>query len=66
MEFYKKTEQYVQHVHVARWQDDQYGKCRENFSIGTILSVVDYDEDYTLQEKNEIPKLIFTIQTKLV
>ena len=53
-DFYKKTESYVQHVHVARWQDEQYRKCRENFPIGTILSIVDFAENYTLQPQNEI------------
>ena len=54
MEFYKKNEQYVQHVHVARWQDEQYRKIRDNFPIGTILSIVDFAENYTLQPQNEI------------
>ena len=54
MEFDKKTEQYVQHVHVAGWQDEQYRKCRDIFPIGTILSIVDFAENYTLQQQNEI------------
>ena len=53
-EFYQKTEHYVQHVHVARWQDEQYRNCRDTFPLGTILSVVDFAENYTLQPQNEI------------
>ena len=54
MELYKKTEQYVQHVHVAWWQDEQYRKCKDNFPIGTIISIVDFAENCTLQPHNEI------------
>ena len=48
MEFYKKIEQYVQHVHIARWKDEQYRKCRDKFPIWTILSILDFAENYTL------------------
>ena len=41
-EFFEKTQQYVKHVHVARWQDEQFKACRDIFPIGTILSVVDF------------------------
>ena len=53
-EFFEKTQQYVKHVHVARWQDEQFRACRDTFPIGTILSVVDFAENYTLQPQNKI------------
>ena len=53
-EFFEKTQQYVKHVHVARWQDDQFRACRDTFPIGTILSMVNFVENYTLQPQNEI------------
>ena len=53
-ELYKKTEQYVQHVHIVRWEDEQYRKCRDSFPIGTILSIVYFAKNYTLQPQNEI------------
>ena len=53
-EFFEKTQQYVKHVHVARWQDEQFRVCRDTFPIGTILSVVDFVENYTLQPQNTL------------
>ena len=53
-EFIEKTRQYVQHVHLARWQDEKFRVCRDTFPRGTILSVVDFAENYTLQPQNEI------------
>ena len=54
MEFFQKTQEYVQHVHVARWQDAHFRICRDTFHVGTILSVIDFVENYTLQPQNEI------------
>ena len=53
-EFFEKAQQYVKHVHVAHWQDEQFRTCRDTFPIGTILSVVNFVENYILQPKNEI------------
>ena len=53
-ELFEKTQQYVKHVHVARWQDEQFRVCRDTFLIGTILLVVNFVENYTLQLHNEI------------
>ena len=53
-EFFQKTQEYVQHVHVAQWQDEHFRICRDTFHVGTILSVVDFAENYTLQPQNEI------------
>ena len=53
-EFIEKTRQYVQHVHLARWQDEKFRICRDTFPRGTILLVVDFAKNYTLQPQNEI------------
>src|SRR5712692_8930139 len=53
-EFHGKIQQYIQHVDMARWQDEQFRICRDTFPLGTILSVVDFAENYTLQPQNEI------------
>ena len=53
-ELFEKTQQHVNHVHVARWQDEQFRVCKDTFPIGTILSVVDFAENYTLQPQKEI------------
>ena len=33
--------------------DQQFRMCKETFLIGTIISVVDFTENYTLQRQNE-------------
>ena len=53
-EFIENTRQYVHHVHLARWQDEKFRICRDAFPRGTILSIVDFAENYTLQPQNEI------------
>ena len=39
---------------MAWWQDDQFKICRDTFPLRTILSVVDFAENYTLQPQNVI------------
>ena len=53
-ELFKNTQQYVKHVHVARWKDEQFRTCRDTFHIRSILLVVDFLENYTLQPHNDI------------
>ena len=53
-ELFEKTQQYVKHVHVAHWKDEQFRMCKDTFPIGTILSVINYVEKFTLQPQNEI------------
>ena len=36
------------------WQDEEFRICRDTFPFGTILLVVDFAENYTLQRENEI------------
>ena len=38
---------YVQHAHGAKWQDRQFRASIAQFSIGTVVSVVDFAENYT-------------------
>ena len=42
--FYK----YARHSHRSQWLDQQFRMCKETFPIGTIISVVDFAENYTL------------------
>ena len=39
---------------MAWWQDEQFRICRDTLPLRTILSVVDFAENYTLQPQNEI------------
>ena len=48
--FYK----YARHSHRSQWLDQQFRVCKDSFPIGTIISVVDFVENYTLQPQNEV------------
>ena len=50
MQIYK----YIKNCHKARWQDLQFKQSREVFPKGTILSVVDFVENYTFSPQKEI------------
>ena len=45
---------YTKHSHRARWKDLQFKKSREVFPPGTILSVIDFAENYTFVPQKEI------------
>ena len=47
--FYK----YARYSHRFQWLDQQFRMCKETFPIGTIILVVDFAENYTLQPQNE-------------
>ena len=47
---------------MARWQDEQFRICQDAFPLGTILSVVDYVENYTLQQQNEIQSQCYHLE----
>ena len=44
---------------MAWWQDEQFRICRDTFPLGTILSVVEFAKNYTLQPQNEIQSQYF-------
>ena len=60
-EFFEKTQQYVNHVHVTRWKDEQFRACRDTFPIGTILLVVDFVENYTSTTKRDSDSILILI-----
>ena len=39
---------------MVRWEYEQFRICRDTFPLETILSMVEFAENYTLQPKNEI------------
>ena len=51
--FEVETYKYTKHSHRARWQDLQFKKSREVFQPGTILSVIDFAENYTVVAQKE-------------
>ena len=52
--FCKQIYMYVQHAHRAKWQDRQFRQCLAHFPIGTVVSVVDFAENYTFVPQREI------------
>ena len=58
IEFLKKFEEeinkYTKNSHRSRWQDLKFKLPREVFPLGTILSVVDFAENYTFATQKEI------------
>ena len=53
-EFRGNIQQYIQHVDMERWQDEQFIIYRDTFPLGTRLSMVYFAKNYTLQPQNEI------------
>ena len=51
-EFRGNIQQYIQHIDMAWWKYEQFRICRDTFPLGTILSVVDFEKNYTLQPQN--------------
>ena len=61
-EFRGKIQQYIQHVDMARWQDEKFRICWNTFCHGTILSVIEFVENYTLQPQNEIQSQYYHLE----
>ena len=54
--------EYARHTHRARWLDLQFKLCKDTFPLDTIVSVVDFTENYTLQPRNEVQEKYYTSQ----
>ena len=54
--------EYARHTHRARWLDLQFKLCKDTFPLDTIVSVVDFTENYTLQPENEVQEKYYTSQ----
>lgn len=48
---------YIQHSFRAKWQDDQFRQLLENFPLRTIVSVIDFAENYSLAGQDEIQSM---------
>ncbi|KAH9311061.1 hypothetical protein KI387_026096, partial [Taxus chinensis] len=45
---------YIKHSHYSKWQATQFKTNRDTFPIGSILSVVDFAENYSFSHQKEI------------
>jgi hypothetical protein len=51
---------FITHNFIAQWQAEQYRVCLAIFSLASILSVVDFAEDYSFAEWNKIQGMHFS------
>ena len=52
--FQSQIYKYIKHSHGSRWQALEFKHSREFFEPGTILSVVEFAENYTFAPQREI------------
>ena len=50
---------YIHHEFFAKWQAQQFQTLRDNFPLGTIVSVVDFAENYSFVHQKEIQSNYF-------
>ena len=52
--FQSQIYKYIKHSHRSRWQALEFKHSREVFVLGTILSVVDFAENYIFYPQRDI------------
>jgi hypothetical protein len=52
-----KLSYFVRHNFTARWQDQQFKHCRKSFPADTIVSVIDFAENYSFEVQNEVQSM---------
>ena len=52
-----KLQDFARHSFVAKWEDEQFRTCLENFPADTMVSVVDYAENYSFEVQNEVQSM---------
>ena len=52
--FKKLIQPYICHAFFAKWQAQQFQTLRDNFPLGTIVSVVDFAENYSFVHQKAI------------
>ena len=52
-----KLQDFVRHVFVAKWDDEQFKNCLANFRDDTIVSVIDFAENYSFEVQNEVQSM---------
>lgn len=50
----KLVYEYIGHMHRARWLDHQFKMCKDTFSLGKIVFVVNFSKNYILKPQNEV------------
>jgi hypothetical protein len=52
-----KLKRFVLHNYVFKFQKEQYNICLNTFPPNSILSIVDFAENYSLQDFNEVQEM---------
>lgn len=55
--FKDHLKKYIMHNFVYRWQAEQYKECIQSFPEDVVVSVVDFAENYSFKEQNEIQSM---------
>ncbi|KAL3688361.1 hypothetical protein R1sor_014670 [Riccia sorocarpa] len=61
-----KLAHFVKHDFIQKWQAKQYRQCIKTFPIGTVVSVIDYAENYTFLPRNEIQSKYWTSKQVMI
>ena len=48
---------FITHNYLARWQSQQFKECIQSFPDDVVVSVVDFAENYSFKEQNEIQSM---------
>jgi hypothetical protein len=52
-----KLQYFVHHNFVSCWQDRQFRECLKHFLIDTIISEVEFAENYNFEVQNEVQSM---------
>jgi hypothetical protein len=55
--FIPKLQFFVKHSFVAKWEDRQFRECLANFPPDTVVSVIDFAENYSFEVQNEVQSM---------
>jgi hypothetical protein len=55
--FKEKLRDYVEHLHVMRWQARMFKDCVKNLKQGRIVWAMDFAENYTFEERVEVQSM---------
>jgi hypothetical protein len=48
---------FVHQNFVSRWQDQQFKECLKHFPSDTIISMIDFAENYSFEIQNEMQSM---------
>jgi hypothetical protein len=52
-----KLQAFVRHAFLAKWEDEQFRACLASFLDDTMVSVIDYAENYSFEVQNEVQSM---------